>query len=1225
MGYPTTVNDNGDDSVAGDESCTRTWYARNAAKGLLSLTSRVQMLGIGCSVTPTLPTTLATTGDVISDTATAYDGQAWSQAAVPSIGNPTWMARAKSYSSSTPAWSVVTTATYDALGRPTVQNDASGNTTTIAYTPSGAGVPSSLASTNALGHLTTTSFDARTGMPIAVTDANGNITETSYDALSRLTDVWLPTSSRGGGAVADFSYRYRLSQTLGDPSSIATTSRANNFKTGYSFYDGLAREIQSQTPSAVGGRLITDTVFDEHGNTASARSGIWNSSAPSTTYFGTADGAAPTETRTAYDGADRAVTSSFVSLGVVKWSTTTSYTGDSTASTSPVGGTGSRVVTDALDRVTKRLQYASTGVTGTALTTTFDYDNGRLATVTAPDTTDWTYGYDLFGRPRYTSDPDSGNSTTYYTNLDQPSYSSDARGRAVITAYDALGRVSGTWDGVQDDAHLLTTNIYDTVEKGQLTASSTYVGGAAGQAFSRTITAYDQEYHPTTWKLTLPSSNEFVTAGVPATLNYATDYSEGLPTKFSEPAAAGMPAESTFLGYDTYRNLTKTSSVLGNYLRSLTYTEFGEPQLYTLAKSDTATNVTQISQTYETGTRRLQRSSTTDNLHAWMTSDLNYAYDQGGNVTSIVDNATLGGSGKSDRQCYRYDGYARLQVAFTPAAAACTTLPAVFADLGGAAPYWQDFSYNTNGTRSKLVDHGSSGDSTVTYTYGGAGKPAHSVASTSTVSAAGTKVATYGYNASGATTSRPGANGQQTIDWDARNRLSQVTQAEGAGTSDTDFIYGPDGTLLMRRSLSPNGESILYLGNTEVRLTKSNGVTQPLSSRRYYTAGASTIAVRTATNGVSGTSLSYLMSDRHETASLALDATSLAIKKRYTKPFGEPRGAGGSWVDDKGFIGKPFDASTGLTHIGAREYDSLIGRFLSVDPVLDTANPQTLNGYSYTGGNPSTFSDPTGLLVTSGTGGASASDFVTANKEARKRASSGVTQSGGVRVSAPSSPARQSSTPRRAGTPVGPPGTVGHDYVWDDQGHMISVSSPVAWQLLRQESADRCASAGIPDCGATSTDPYWDQVVQQMVDDTFQGILAWAGMRAYKGSGRPGVAVAEPAMPKLTGTILDSFEDGAYSVERFRAGTVFYRAENKTQGVGSFAGFEKPATSVDAEKMFNLEMWGNHAEVVRTYKLTQDLPMYVGRVAGGTTDQALLPRGVLPGNAFTLVKTEPLK
>ncbi|WP_415924995.1 RHS repeat-associated core domain-containing protein [Streptomyces sp. AK04-3B] len=110
-----------------------------------------------------------------------------------------------------------------------------------------------------------------------------------------------------------------------------------------------------------------------------------------------------------------------------------------------------------------------------------------------------------------------------------------------------------------------------------------------------------------------------------------------------------------------------------------------------------------------------------------------------------------------------------------------------------------------------------------------------------------------------------------------------------------------------------------------------------------------------------------MVDDHHGTASMTVDATTQAITRRYTKPFGEPRGATPSaWPDDKGFLGKPADTDTGITHIGAREYDPATGRFLSVDPVLAPDDHESLNGYAYANNTPVTMSDPTGLRPLSG-------------------------------------------------------------------------------------------------------------------------------------------------------------------------------------------------------------------------------------------------------------------
>ena len=74
------------------------------------------------------------------------------------------------------------------------------------------------------------------------------------------------------------------------------------------------------------------------------------------------------------------------------------------------------------------------------------------------------------------------------------------------------------------------------------------------------------------------------------------------------------------------------------------------------------------------------------------------------------------------------------------------------------------------------------------------------------------------------------------------------------------------------------------------------------------------------------------------------------------------RTAAASWPGERGFIGGTVDAVTGLTHLGAREYDPASGRFLSPDPVIDFADPQQSNAYTYGRNNPLSFPDPTGLL-----------------------------------------------------------------------------------------------------------------------------------------------------------------------------------------------------------------------------------------------------------------------
>ncbi|WP_405910219.1 RHS repeat-associated core domain-containing protein [Streptomyces sp. NBC_00828] len=141
-----------------------------------------------------------------------------------------------------------------------------------------------------------------------------------------------------------------------------------------------------------------------------------------------------------------------------------------------------------------------------------------------------------------------------------------------------------------------------------------------------------------------------------------------------------------------------------------------------------------------------------------------------------------------------------------------------------------------------------------------------------------------------------------------------------------------------------------------------NAATGDIWGQRYYTASGTTIAVRTNESGTE--TLSYLAGDAHGTSTLAMASTDLAITKRYFTPFGETRDGGtGTWMDDKSFLGMTADDDTGLTHVGAREYDASIGRFISVDPLLTLDQHQSLNGYVYANNTPVTVSDPSGLGV----------------------------------------------------------------------------------------------------------------------------------------------------------------------------------------------------------------------------------------------------------------------
>ena len=305
------------------------------------------------------------------------------------------------------------------------------------------------------------------------------------------------------------------------------------------------------------------------------------------------------------------------------------------------------------------------------------------------------------------------------------------------------------------------------------------------------------------------------------------------------------------------------------------------------------------------------------------------------------------GDGNTYTQCYAYDGMRRLTSAWTPADNNCATGPST---PGGPAPYAFIDTFDAIGNRtSRTATNVTGARTTTTYTYDTAagGPSAHQLLGmTATGAEPGT--GTFAYDAAGNTTTRDAIDrAPQTLSWDPVGRLAAVSVDGNAYAS---FVYTADGDRLIRREA---GVTTLYLpGGQELTYTG-----QATTATRYYGFNGQTIAVRT---GAGYSDVTTLISDPQGTAQIAVDNGDNQITRRYFDPYGQPLTGGDDWAGDHGFLNKPTD-DTGLTQIGARYYDPTIGRFISVDPIMDLADPQQWQGYAYANNNPVTYSDPTGL------------------------------------------------------------------------------------------------------------------------------------------------------------------------------------------------------------------------------------------------------------------------
>jgi len=121
----------------------------------------------------------------------------------------------------------------------------------------------------------------------------------------------------------------------------------------------------------------------------------------------------------------------------------------------------------------------------------------------------------------------------------------------------------------------------------------------------------------------------------------------------------------------------------------------------------------------------------------------------------------------------------------------------------------------------------------------------------------------------------------------------------------------------------------------------------------------------------------YFLTDHLGSVDAVLDEQGNVVERRDYLPYGTQRAAetfNGVPVTELGFTGKHRDSETGLNYYGARYYDPVTGRFITMDPLLLNldkmsqaqrnaflSNPQNLNMYSYVQNNPVRYTDPTGM------------------------------------------------------------------------------------------------------------------------------------------------------------------------------------------------------------------------------------------------------------------------
>ncbi|NRG40927.1 hypothetical protein HRK28_08315 [Rathayibacter sp. VKM Ac-2835] len=968
-GYPTAVSVV---APAGElSSCTITSYAAaNTSAWIIGLSSEVLKLGKACGVDASYP------DDVIVRTRAAYDGAEAGAAASRGDATGNWVAA--SYSGYTPTWLRTSTTGYDALGRVTSVSDVAQRTTTTAYTPAagaaaGSGAPTQIVVTNPKGWQTVTALDPARGQATTSTDPNGRITSTDHDALGRLTAVWRPGRLKTENPDSpSIGFSYAINAT-GISTVETSTISAGQVLKKLDVYDGLGRVVQSRTPGPENSTIVADSQYDSLGQII-ATNGPYGAnkeySSSAVVLQASSSNNIPTRTVHSYDSAGRITASSLYEVGNhLRSTTTTRYSGvDRVDVTPPAGATAQTTYTDARGLTSRLVQWRGAVDSGSPITTAYSYTaQGRMATTKDQNGSTWSWSYDVRGRKTGSSDPDTGSSSFTYDDAGNVLTSVDGRGVALAYRYDELDRKVAQLDGAGAQ---LAGWTYDLRAKGQLAASSSTVDG---KTYLKSIDAIDAGYRPTSVTTSIPE-------GAPAFSGFrytqgSEYYPDGalkksiLPAVAGLPGQPGLPAETVETRYDSL-GLVAGSTGLRDYVSKVVLTNTGDVAQFQSDPDPGAAGHTKMFTTTDhdgaTGRITAIRNLTIGTRGAFTVADRTIGRNPAGGITSIrtrigdpgIDTVTPSpaDTAAQEMQCFAYDALQNLKDAWTPASTDGTWTCGDSGEgvaLGGSAAYRTTYTVDpVTGNRTKQTTAAAAGGgvaSTTDYSYGTAGHT-HAVSATAQTTGAGAPAtSSYAYDGAGNTVSRPG----QTLSWDARGKLSGVV----AGPATQTNVYDASGDLLLRVD---SGEGArLFLGDTVLQRKPGSSTT---SGTRTYGFNGAAVAERTTTAAAPAVStVVWLATDTVGTASVSVDQATGSVRRRFMDPYGNSRGPGSEWTSSNAYLNAPRSTASGLTHLGAREYDPGLGKFVSVDPVLSPFEPQQNNGYSYSSNSPVTLSDASGL------------------------------------------------------------------------------------------------------------------------------------------------------------------------------------------------------------------------------------------------------------------------
>jgi RHS repeat-associated protein len=854
---------------------------------------------------------------------------------------------------------------YDTYGNPIKLTDANSHSRSIGYDPETHSLPVS-ETLDDLGLSIRAEYDPVLCLPSAFTDMNGHTTRFGYDALGRLVKIVKPGDTM---ALPTKEFQYVLS----DPASrIVSRERevsggAETFDT-VTWFDGLGRKLAVCAGGGDGKWAVSEAVaFNARGGVRAKWLPFW--AAVSALAECPAPDLAQPHVETEYDPMGRSVreknpdgsfkATEYLPLAKRVWDE---------EDTNPAGshaGTPHTFTSDGRERL---VQVEERNGPET-YTTQYGYDSlGNLIRVTDTAGTVKTMAFDGMGRKTRMEDPDRGLLVYTYDGVGNLLQTVDAKGQVTSWTYDAANRpLSENCNGTRVRWHYDSDLPADGPALDNTLGRLAWVEDEAGRVFF--------SYNPR--GNTVKKERE--TRGLRFVFTCVFDAMDRL-TRLEYPD--GMAVEYQ------YDSLNRLSAVPG-FAAEIAYNAAGQKTRFLYA------NGAESHYSYDARERLTGLATASGGA---LIQDLSYSYDKVSNITAITDGRT-NPSPESRTQAFSYDNLYRLAKC---QAAAGWEISYLYDGIGNMLRQTSNVADPKVNLGDFLYGEGPAGPHAVTragnfaYTYDANGNLASKTGYTfhfdykdrmeSLAREAGSLTAVYLYDYEGGRVVKDVAEagitqttlyiGQYAEVRDGRlvehvfagdRRVASISRsftpellAAGGATRPTpgELDANQDGVVqtgeIRMRGADPARMETLDVADA-LGVYKGNFAANP-----GFLPFTSMAAAARELGGGSAAEVVYYVPDHLGSPSVVTDASGAVVEESVLYPYGMDRSRIGSYAADYRFTGKEPDEESGLHYFGARYYDSIVGRFVSVDHLESEQNKK--NGYIYSNSNPIKYIDTNGYF-----------------------------------------------------------------------------------------------------------------------------------------------------------------------------------------------------------------------------------------------------------------------